>query len=193
MMNRSKASTQVVALLWLMLAPTAHADSNLQCANGIVSNGHYAEQLQAACGLPMLKETLDASQLGGTYDAEWFYNFGPRQLLRIIRLRQGKVVSIEDDGYGFEGTPKLSCDFYSLREGLSKLRLMLACDKPARRETTVVYRQLQRGEPSAATQPILRERWHYNSEAGERVRTVILENGRIHNVEEKKLPAALGR
>ena len=189
MMNRSPINTVVtLALLWAMSAP-AHADDNLQCPNGIVARGFSSEQLIGACGLPTLKETITASPLGASYDEEWYYNFGPRQLLRIVRLRQGKITGIEDDGYGFQNLPKLSCDFYSLKEGLSKLRLILACNKPSRRETLVVYRSRGLNLPDSALQPILRERWHYDSVAGERVRTVTLENGRIFHVDEKQTSA----
>lgn len=174
----------------LLLSTAALADDNLQCANGIVARGSSSDQAVAACGLPTLKESITASPLGASYDEEWYYNFGARQLLRIVRLRQGRVTGIEDDGYGFQNLPKLSCDFYSLKEKLSKLRLILACGKPSRRETLVVYRSQGLNLPENAMRPILRERWHYNSDAGERVRTVTLENGRISYVEEKQTPAA---
>lgn len=178
------------AIFALLLSSAVSADDGLQCTNGMIARGSSAEQTLAACGLPTLKESITASPLGASYDEEWYYNFGPRQRLRIVRLRQGTVTGIEDDGYGFQNLPKLSCDFYSLKEKLSKLRLMLACNKPSRRETLVVYRSQGLNLPDSALQPILRERWHYDSDAGERVRTVTLENGRITHVEEKQTPAA---
>ncbi len=141
------------------------------------------DEIRAACGEPAFRERIGATLPGAEYDEEWLYNFGPRKLLRILRLREGRLVLIEDDGFGYHQPPKLSCDFYSLRERMSKFRLLLACDKPNRRETLAAYRSV---EGSTAVLPILRERWHYNAASGERVRTVTMENGRIVSVEEKK-------
>ncbi len=172
-----------ILLLLLFALGAARADDNMQCPNGIVSAGMIHDEILAACGEPLFRERIGATLPGAEYDEEWLYNFGPRKLLRILRLREGRLARIEDDGFGFNQPPKLSCDFYSLRERMSKFRLLLACDKPDRRETLAAYRSL---EGSAAVLPILRERWHYNAPSGERVRTVTLENGRIVNVEEKK-------
>ncbi len=172
-------------VFWLLLvgAAAARADDDMQCPNGIVSAGMVEDEIRAACGEPTFRERVGATLPGAEYDEEWLYNFGPRKLLRILRLREGRLVLIEDDGFGFNQPPKLSCDFYSLRERMSKFRLLLACDKPSRRETLAAYRST---EGSAVVLPIVRERWHYNAASGERVRTVIMENGRIVSVEEKK-------
>lgn len=177
---------RVAVLLTGMLAAfVARADDRLPCANGIVPIGADVIGLRNACGEPTLREVLgEPGFVGGAYDEEWFYNFGPRERLRIVRLREGRVQRIEDDGYGFQGLPNLTCDFASLREGLSKFRLWLACRLPHRRETLVVYRQLERG--ASTVEPLLRERWHYNSAVGELLRIVTMENGRIVNVEEKQ-------
>ena len=174
---------RVTAILCLVYAGAACADDNMQCPNGIASAGMVADEIIAACGEPSLRERVGATLPGADYDEEWLYNFGPRKLLRILRLRAGRLVVIEDDGFGFNEMPKLSCDFYSLHERMSKFRLLFSCGKPGSRETVAAYRSI---EGSAAVQPILRERWHYNAASGERVRTVTLENGRIVNVEEKK-------
>ena len=32
---------------------------------------------------------------------EWTYNFGPRKLMRLIRLENGVVADIQELGYGF--------------------------------------------------------------------------------------------
>lgn len=170
-------------LLLLSAALTARADDNLQCPNAIVSAGAVYDEILAACGEPAFRERVGATLPGADYDEEWLYNFGPRKLLRILRLREGKLALIEDDGYGFTQAPKLSCDFYSLKERMSKFRLLYSCGKPDRRETVAAYRAI---EGSSAVQPIVRERWHYNAASGERIRTVTMENGRIVNVEEKK-------
>ena len=174
---------RTTVLFLFFAAVGARADDNLQCPNGIASTGMPADEVIGVCGEPVLREHLGTAIPGTSYDEEWLYNFGPRQLLRIIRLRESRITGIEDDGYGFRELPKLSCDFYSLREGMSKFRLLYSCGKPTLRETVAAYRSNDKG---AGLLPILRERWHYNSASGERIRTVIMENGRIVNVEQKK-------
>jgi len=32
---------------------------------------------------------------------EWTYNFGPRKLMRIVRFENGRVVDVEELGYGY--------------------------------------------------------------------------------------------
>ena len=172
-----------MAILCLLYGSGTLADDNMQCPNGIASAGMVADEIVSACGEPTFRERVGATLPGASYDEEWLYNFGPRKLLRILRLRENRLSAIEDDGFGFNKPPDLSCDFYSLKERMSKFRLLLACGKPTRRETLAAYRSI---EGSTAVQPIVRERWHYNAASGERVRTVTLENGRIVNVEETK-------
>lgn len=88
------------------------AGDTLRCGSRIVSIDMIAAAVRAICGEPAYRDywpSPDRRYWPGAEDAEtWTYNFGPNQLLRILRFRGQRLRSIETDGYGFNGEGRIS-------------------------------------------------------------------------------------
>ena len=80
------------------------------CGGRIISVGDSKADILIMCGEPLfatsyqeeLKERLDDSRSRTVIITveEWTYNFGPQQFMRVVTLRNGKVVDIRTGGYG---------------------------------------------------------------------------------------------
>lgn len=82
------------------------------CRGGkLLSTGDTAAEALIKCGMPAFTEQwIDESIERGVYGRagksidtveEWTYNFGPHDLIYILRLRNGRVTRIETGGYGY--------------------------------------------------------------------------------------------
>jgi len=89
--------------------------SALRCGQRLISIGDHETKLLRFCGEPLSRESRYASRvyvgdrrhgfLPGVFQEvlveEWTYNFGPRKLMRLVRLEDGVVTEIRQLGYGF--------------------------------------------------------------------------------------------
>jgi hypothetical protein len=127
---------------------------------------------------------------------EWYYDFGPGQLVRILHFRNGRLSTMDSDGYGFARLPDGDCRPQQVVQGLSKYRLLALCGDPVHAEMLHVYApprtnrrsgdlvvRGQRGIPLHVVEPVFRERWVYNFGPRYLQRHVTLENGRVVRVE----------
>jgi hypothetical protein len=103
------AAVAGVALL-LAVAP-AHA---FRCGTRIITRGDHADKILHFCGEPVSVQTR-LSQRAYVSDhwrrypgmiedvviEEWTFNFGPHQLIRVVRLENGFVADIKHLGYGY--------------------------------------------------------------------------------------------
>jgi uncharacterized protein DUF2845 len=102
----------LIAALLLASAP-AHA---FRCGTRVISRGDPAAKLLHFCGEPASVQTRLAQRAFATRDSryvyipglaedvwveEWTYNFGPSQLMKVVRLENGVVVEVKHLGYGF--------------------------------------------------------------------------------------------
>jgi hypothetical protein len=85
-----------------------------RCGTRVITRGDHASKLLQFCGQPDSVDTRDAersitTRLGRVIPGyreevkieEWVYNFGPSQLLRIVRLENDIVADIDTRGYGY--------------------------------------------------------------------------------------------
>jgi hypothetical protein len=111
-MRRLPLSLPLLAVLALTLSPAAHA---LRCGTNIVDRGDTTLTLLRNCGKPTLKEQLVERVPYRAYDRQrnayytgyeerpyevWTYDFGPRRFVQRITIKDGKIYSIESQGYG---------------------------------------------------------------------------------------------
>jgi hypothetical protein len=188
-----------VALAIALIAPApAHGADSMRCGSRLLSVEARAADLIATCGEPAYRDVWTFQQ-GQTRNwvsdmEEWYYNFGPSQLLRIVKLRNGRVVAIDSDGYGFVPPRDARCEPSSLVEGLSKYRLLQACGEPMTRRAFNAYKPLRGASPRYQGNgnhyhrdeyliPVYREEWVYNFGSRYLMRRVRLENGRVSEVE----------
>jgi len=183
----------LMAMLVLLGTSQLAASDSLRCGSRLIGNGALAAEVLGACGEPDYRDTwLVPQPYSGRYvsDAEeWYYNFGPSQLLRILRFRNGKLVDVGSDGYGYMEPPgPPDCEPAEIVEGLSKFRLLLRCGEPVTRESVNVLRPLRDPQTGAAIhryqEPVFREKWVYNFGSRYFLRIVTLENGRVTDVEQ---------
>ncbi len=189
----SAVATGLLLLALLSPAPS-HAADSLRCRSRIIAVEAIAPAVLAACGEPSYREVwnyYDQSYAGFVGDTEaWTYNFGPNQLLRILRFRNGRVTRIDTEGYGFNATPDGRCSPNDIVEGLSKYRLVSYCGEPALRQAAGYLQPFRRRgrydtlPPGNFLTPGYREEWTYNFGARYFLRRVMLENGRVVDVED---------
>ena len=170
-------------------AVPARADS-LRCGARIVSTGALAAEVLGACGEPVYRDAWAyPAPYSGEYVSdveEWYYNFGPNQLLRILRMRNGTLAAIDTDGYGYADASAQECAPSDFTPGLSKFRLLLRCGPPTTRESANLLRPWRDPHTHQLREdllvPVYRERWVYNLGATYLLQIVSLENGRITDV-----------
>lgn len=181
-----------VLLLCLSMVPMAHASGAMHCGSRIIAAGDSVGKLIAACGEPAYRDVWSLYPLanGAIADTEeWYYNFGPNQLMRVIRLRSGRIDEIDSDGYGYIDPPEPSCTGREITEGWSKYRLLLECGEPLTRRVVSTYEPYNRGyngrfHGRGNFEAVFREEWVYNFGSGTFMRAVTLENGRVTYVRE---------
>lgn len=179
--------------LWLgvaltALSQTAGADDSLRCGSRLVRTGAPAAEVLGACGEPAYRDpwVIHRRGYGDVSDTqEWYYNFGSTRLLRVLRLRDGRLVDVGEDGYGFDEPPRGDCRPADIIEGMSKYRLLLQCGTPATRETFSLWEPLRR--PDGRVVPgrfadVFRERWVYDFGPDLLQHIVTLRNGRVTDV-----------
>ena len=173
-------------------APRANAADSLRCGSRIVSIDAIAPAVLAACGEPALRDVWNA--YGDPYarqvgDSEvWTYNFGPNQLLQLLRFRNGRLHRIDTEGYGFRPVADPHCSPNDILEGYSKYRLLAYCGEPVLRRALgflVPYDARERRPFQGDLRqfhgftPNYREEWTYNFGSSYLLRRIMLEDGKV--------------
>ncbi len=195
--TRAAAGILALALgLAVLLPAPAHAGASIRCGSKLVSEGMLSAELLAICGEPDFRDVW--APPGGTvlgYIApteEWTYNLGSSQLLRVLRIRNGRIDRISTEGYGFAPSGRSTCGAGDITVGDSKYRLLERCGEPLTRTADYVlyseprhdrrYRSDLRDYGNRGA-PVFREEWIYNLGGNRLMRIVRLENGRVTDVE----------
>lgn len=187
-----KTLTIMLALGFAALCTPVQALDTLRCGSRLVSTQMTAAEVLGACGEPAFRDVwaqADRGALGAV--EEWTYNFGSSQLLRVLRFRQGRLLRIEAEGYGFAPGAPRDCSSGDITPGMSKYRLLAACGEPVTRTvelTQVPYdaRARRHGTyaPSATLwETVYREEWVYNFGSSRFMRVVRLDNARVAEVQ----------
>jgi hypothetical protein len=104
-----------VLAAWLVLVCAVGMPAYaFRCGTRVITRGDHATKLLQYCGQPVSVDTRYAersvtTRLGRVIPGyreevkieEWVYNFGPNQLLRIVRLENDIVANIDTRGYGY--------------------------------------------------------------------------------------------
>lgn len=182
--------------LLVLLPQPALAGASIRCGSKLVSEGMLSAELLAICGEPDFRDVW--APPGGTvlgYVApteEWTYNLGSSQLLRVLRIRNGRIDRIATEGYGFAARGRTKCSMGDITVGDSKYRLLQQCGEPLTRTADYVlhadphhdrrWRSDLRDYGNSGA-PVFREEWVYNFGGNQLMRIVRLENGRVTDVE----------
>jgi hypothetical protein len=101
---------------FVLLASVPARAAILRCDSKTVETGNSRFTVLARCGQPAgsveweeeVVQRLNFIESRSVFIRveEWVYNFGPNRFLRVLRFRDGVLMSIESRGYGFiEGSP----------------------------------------------------------------------------------------
>lgn len=179
----------LLALCLALASPAAHA---LRCGSRLVVDGDRDYQVRERCGDPYWSESQSRIEIVGRdgplelqrevqFDV-WYYNFGPRQLLRRLEFRDGRLVHEGTLGYGVDeiGT---SCDANLLVDGLATGELVARCGEPASRRS-LVDTVVRRPAPGIEQwQGVQREEWVYDFGDRRLVRILQVVDGQVAGIE----------
>ena len=197
--SRSCGRLVLLALLVLAWPWRVQADDSLRCGSRLVSTGMIAAKVEALCGKPAFRdvEGYELPRNRGYDDATqvWTYNFGPNRLLQQLRFRNGRLQSIHSAGYGFNPDVQGQCGPNDIFVGMTKYKLLHDCGEPISKTAesllapTVPNGELYRRPDGVYAyrggyqRQVYREQWVYNFGPSYFLREVILENGRVTDVE----------
>ncbi len=104
----------VLVLVGACIAGPAQA---LRCGSDIVGEGDSTFALTRRCGPPTAVERVETRIVTeGPYDYRlnrytteyvipahelWYYNFGPSRFIARIMVRNGEIIRIDSEGYGY--------------------------------------------------------------------------------------------
>lgn len=176
-------------LLLLFAAPDALA---MRCGNRLVTEGMQDFQVRERCGEPFWTDAYTDVDVVGAYGPlerqrtvqydVWYYNLGPRQLMRRFLFRDGELLREESLGYGVDA---IGTDCNPMRDysGFSAGELYARCGEPASRRIvndTVVRRPAPGVE---RWRDLRREEWIYDFGEARNLRVIRLVNGRVEGTD----------
>jgi len=179
----------LLAILLLLVSPSAYA---LRCGTRIVTEGTQDFQVRDRCGEPFYADTYFSVEVFGArgpveqqrevqYDV-WYYNFGPRDLMRRFVFRDGVLVREETLGYGVNEIGD-NCNTNRDYTGISVGELVARCGEPAsrRRAYDTLVRRPTPGYERWRDQR--REEWIYDFGEDRFIRSIMLIDGRVTSVD----------
>ena len=178
-----------LAVALMMVSPSAFA---VRCGTRLVSEGTQDFQVRDRCGDPFYADTYTTIEVFGAngpieqqrevqYDV-WYYNFGPRDLMRRFVFREGVLMREETLGYGVN---EIGDDCNPNRDytGYSVGELVARCGEPASRRTAydTLVRRPAPGYERWRDQR--REDWFYDFGEDRLVRRMHIVDGRVFSAE----------
>jgi hypothetical protein len=177
-------------MVFAVLTWPAMAADSLRCGSRIVGSDAVQAEVEAQCGKPDFRDQRAVALPYGRYDADtevWYYNPGPSQLIRVLTFRDGHLIQVDTDGYGFSPPESPHCSQVDIREGMSKFRLLAFCGNPVSRSAKGIIDSAPfRAGPGLATRAypmqVYREEWVYNFGPNRFLSEVTLDNGVVTEV-----------
>ena len=180
-------SCLLLVLVTFLLLASRPAAALMRCSGGVVNTDDRSFDVLRRCGEPSFRDEWDEylayHHLPSAHVVVWYYNFGPSRLLHVLSFRNGRLTSIDTDGYGFdEGAG--SCRPGEIVHGMSQFMLLSQCGEPAARERRIELRNCPRRNGYRTYPVTVRvDEWLYNFGPSSFVRIVTLVNGRVDEVE----------
>ncbi|MEO7325855.1 MAG: DUF2845 domain-containing protein [Dokdonella sp.] len=179
--------TALLILVLLLASPYALA---MRCGNRLAIEGDQDFQVRDRCGDPFWTDRYSNVEIIGAHGPVetqrevqfdiWYYNFGPRQLMRRLVFRDGRLLREDTLGYGVDAIGE---DCNRILGDLSAGELVARCGEPGSRrsQTDTLVRRPARGIELWHDQR--REDWIYDGEDNAFVRIVHLVDGRVTGIE----------
>lgn len=110
-LRSDRVTRAAVVLLALVLTASHAAADTFRCGNRLVRDGDPIEEVHRRCGDPTFRtfsteyvsfETASGLAVTKAVAVEtWTYNRGPREFVRYLKFRDGRLVSIVEGDYGY--------------------------------------------------------------------------------------------
>lgn len=175
----------LAGVAWCLAAPAGIAQS-YDCDHGVVRIGDSTDEVAARCREPDHVEAWSGSPPARA-GAIWFFNDGGSRLLRMLRFRDGQLVAVDHDGYGFVVPARPRCRPAAPQVGWSVYRLLSLCGAPDQRDDIghllVPPPALRDGRRAPqGLQHVFRQRWRYDFGPRYLVREFTIDNASIAHV-----------
>lgn len=95
----------------LAVAAPAHAAGGLRCGNRLVHEGDRIDEVFRRCGEPTFRsfsiEAISVETAPGIFVTRqvqvetWTVNRGPREFIRYLTFRDGRLVRVDEGDYGY--------------------------------------------------------------------------------------------
>lgn len=145
-----------------------------RCNQGFVDPGDSAQTVVKRCGRPDFVYGSAAKAEGKRSVVLWYYDSGPLQLVRVLRLRAGVLESIDTAGYGLRATGR-ACTPADIRSGMQVYELAKRCGKPQRKRVL--------SKRSAGNTGSRAEVWTYDLGARYLLQRATIVDGQVQSVE----------
>lgn len=175
----------------LLLLPMAEAMA-MRCGNRVVTTGDRDFQVRERCGEPFYVGSYSELEVRGQYGPleqrvervfeEWYYNFGPRSLVRRLLFADGRLVRLDTAGYGSRSVGD-DCGDAALRPGLTPGEVFLRCGAPEGRSQRYEDTVVRDGAGNALVRPVRREEWRYRLRGSRFMRLAVFVDGRLQQVD----------
>ncbi len=173
-----------------LLAVTQAGHGALRCGSSLVSDGAWPYEVEESCGAPDYIAAYPTATLPGLgvvqTEEHWYYNPGPQRFIRRVIFRNGKLVRVDDQGYGFHVPESPSCDPGTLRHARTEYELIARCGEPVSKrvewQTPATHSYPRHGY---ALQPVLIQQWLYDFARNQFRQVVTLRNGRVVDIESR--------
>jgi len=114
-LGRQKRILTTLAALLVGLVLLGHirpalAASSLRCGARLVGEGQTIDDVYARCGEPTertvstafvtVRVSCDVSVTRAVPVENWTYNLGPKQFVRLLTFRDGRLIAIDEGSYG---------------------------------------------------------------------------------------------
>jgi hypothetical protein len=178
-----------LAIVLLLASPAALA---MRCGSRVVVAGAQDFQVRERCGEPFYADTYYTTEVIDArgpiaayrdvqYDV-WYYNFGPRNLMRRLVFRDGALAGEDTLGYGVDAIGE-DCNPSRDYRGVSVGELVARCGEPVSRRTnidTIVHRP---APGRARYREQRREEWIYDFGESRFLRSFVLVDGRVESID----------
>lgn len=165
-----------------------------QCDDGIVEPGDLAYHVSARCGEPFWVDSWLEQRVFGPDQPielretsrieEWFFNLGPNRLIRKLTFRDGKLLDIDELGYGVaRGGSRKNCRPNDFKTGMTTGEIILQCGPPEWRDRHFGSRTIRNTGLTEYSTLINFQTWLYDFGRNRFVRVLRFENSVLTDVD----------
>lgn len=180
--------------LTLALCLAATAEASVRCGAALVDIGDWPVEVRESCGEPDYVARYPSATLPGIGVVEevehWYYNRGPRQFIRRLEFRNGRLQREESLGYGFSGDSPGPCTPSAIGSGTSEFEVVARCGQPidSRVEWSALTVPGNYNHQNTLQGVVPVQQWLYEFGSNEFRRVVVLRNGRVVRLERADKP-----